>query len=482
MTPSRTAIGVLGALLALGACTRTEPVDLEGMTPARHEAVFPVATGTHGGTACDRCHLDPSTFSAPSCIGCHEHNQQLTDAAHLGVVEGYQFAGTACYACHPRGEAEGFNHEAQFPIAVGTTHQEARCGSCHPDATARKRLDCVGCHTREKADPRHTAVDGYLWASASCFGCHPRADIPLPVDHQLRFPIGPGSKHQGIGCVTCHVDPANRKTLDCVSCHTHEKTLTDANHAQVTGYEYTSASCYRCHPQANVESVVDHTPFFPTAAGSKHQGIACATCHPVPGDRKQFDCLSCHTHEKTRTDANHGGVAGYQYQSPSCYGCHPDATVGEVAHPYFPVDPGTTHQDAACSSCHQVPGDRKVVNCGSCHSSAETAPQHTQVGGYSFSSPLCIRCHGDGQLDRVALHLPFRITGGAKHAGEPCLTCHPGFRTDKPWAADFTLPKLSCGPCHSRGDMDDKHRNFSGYQYSPPSCFTSGCHPDGSKP
>jgi hypothetical protein len=38
-----------------------------------------------------------------SCIICHEHSSKTSvDADHRGV-NGYTYAATSCYSCHPRG-------------------------------------------------------------------------------------------------------------------------------------------------------------------------------------------------------------------------------------------------------------------------------------------------------------------------------------------------------------------------------------------
>lgn len=470
------------ALASALACSSDEGgVDLDGLTPQRHAALFPITSGAHEGVACDSCHFSPDSFAPFSCIGCHE--QAVEDAAHLGIVPGYEYGASTCYACHPRGEADGFDHEAYFPIAQGTTHQNLRCWACHKNPADRSILDCTSCHTAEKTDPRHAGVAGYEWDSQACFSCHPRADVPVPADHDQRFPIGPGTKHAGIGCAECHTDPTTHQKFDCTACHTHERTGTDANHAGVPGYAYESTACYGCHPQAQVTGLIDHSTFFPIAAGDKHAGIACSSCHPVAGDKKQLDCTSCHSHERTATDLRHTGVPSYQYASASCLGCHPNSeVVGLIDHaPYFPIAVGSRHQGASCAECHTVPGDRKAISCATCHLQAPTASQHGPVGGYGFTASLCLRCHADSQVDRVSLHLPFGISSNYKHYRDSCLECHPRLRTDKAWAADFTIPALACGPCHAQQAMDDKHRNRSGYSYTPTSCIQSGCHNDGRK-
>ncbi|HYX90868.1 MAG TPA: hypothetical protein VE782_04860, partial [Myxococcaceae bacterium] len=227
---------------------------------------------------------------------------------------------------------------------------------------------------------------------------------------------------------------------------------TNAIHVGIPHYAYANASCYQCHPQAQKVGLIDHAPFFPIAPGAKHAGLSCSSCHPVAGDWKRFECITCHTHDPTTTNAIHVAVPNYAYASASCYMCHPQAQKdGLFDHsPFFPIATGTKHAGASCADCHADPANRKNVTCaGACHESTTTAPHHTEVGGYEYSSPLCMRCHVDAQVNRVAQHTIFNIAAGAKHYRKSCLACHPATRTDKPWGAEWGAATVTCRPCHS---------------------------------
>ncbi|HXF49448.1 MAG TPA: hypothetical protein VNL73_08510 [Verrucomicrobiae bacterium] len=70
-----------------------------------HDAqYFPIYSGSHKGrwTTCADCHVVPSNFAVFECINCHAHDKATMDAKHAGR-QGYQYASTACYNCHPRG-------------------------------------------------------------------------------------------------------------------------------------------------------------------------------------------------------------------------------------------------------------------------------------------------------------------------------------------------------------------------------------------
>lgn len=61
---------------------------------------FPIS-GPHR-LSCAECHRDPQNARAYSCTHCHDHSQTRMADKHRGV-QGYSWASTACYQCHPRG-------------------------------------------------------------------------------------------------------------------------------------------------------------------------------------------------------------------------------------------------------------------------------------------------------------------------------------------------------------------------------------------
>jgi hypothetical protein len=73
-----------------------------------HESYFPITAGARHspgvwGTCAD-CHANQSNYAAFECINCHHHSKASTDASHSGR-NGYQYLSSACYRCHPQGEA-----------------------------------------------------------------------------------------------------------------------------------------------------------------------------------------------------------------------------------------------------------------------------------------------------------------------------------------------------------------------------------------
>jgi len=67
---------------------------------------FPIYSGKHDGewNACSDCHTNPGNYSVFTCTtACHPKSS--TDNEHQGV-SGYSYNSTACYNCHPDGDAD----------------------------------------------------------------------------------------------------------------------------------------------------------------------------------------------------------------------------------------------------------------------------------------------------------------------------------------------------------------------------------------
>ena len=235
-------------------------------------------------------------------------------------------------------------------------------------------------------------------------------------------------------------------------------------------------------PANTAPTAITHEVYFPINTG-KHGGIDCNTCHGEFDTFTKFSCLTgCHL--QADTDPNHVGVDGYAWNSADCYRCHPTGDkfgIDRKGHvKYFPIDTGDKHEAVGCNSCHANTANRQDITCaGTCHD-MPISSNHTDVGGYQWSSPLCLRCHADSQINPVATHLPFSISGRAKHHNSSCIKCHPAMRTDKPYGADFN--QIGCFDCHNMAEMNNHHAGFAGYQPVATSCVQSGCHQDGRTP
>ena len=66
----------------------------------------------------------------------------------------------------------------EFPITSGR-HAGFECIACHPlTVTNYAQFECTGCHGQAATDPRHPSVNGYVWASGACYGCHRDGKAP----------------------------------------------------------------------------------------------------------------------------------------------------------------------------------------------------------------------------------------------------------------------------------------------------------------
>lgn len=315
------------------------------------------------GPDCARCHSSRSFVDRAPMVRAHQltrmpltgsHAALECESCHHPAAQGQmQFVGTRaeCQACHlkdydaartPDHRAGGFPldcdqchrtltwHSASFDHArtgfpLTGAHRTAQCAQCHGDGVyAGKPTACVSCHQSDfngTTNPNH-AASGF---STACQTCHTTtAWSPASFDHSTTaFPLT--GAHRTATCNQCHGDGVYAgKPTACASCHqTDYNGTTNPNHALAAF----PTACETCHnTTAWSPSTFNHdAAWFPIYSGT-HAGrwSQCAQCHTVPTDFTVFTCLSCHPHDdRTGTDGHHAAVAGYSYDSASCYRCHP---------------------------------------------------------------------------------------------------------------------------------------------------------------
>jgi hypothetical protein len=211
---------------------------------------FPL-TGAHRSASCSQCHGDGVYAGKPTgCVTCHQPDYSgASNPNH--VTAGYS---TECQSCHSTSSwaSASVDHNlTRFPLTGA--HRSASCNQCHGDGVyAGRPTACLSCHQGDYngvTDPNHVSA-GF---STACETCHTTAAwAPSSFDHDSRwFPIYTGS-HAGRWnqCSTCHNAPVNFKVFTCLTCHPHsDRTKTDGDHSGRSGYSYTSAGCYSCHPR-----------------------------------------------------------------------------------------------------------------------------------------------------------------------------------------------------------------------------------------
>jgi hypothetical protein len=116
------------------------------------------------------------------------------------------------------------------------------------------------------------------------------------------------------------------KPTTCSSCHIAKYTATTNPIHSAAGFPTT---CEQCHTTTTwLGATFNHdASFFPIYSG-KHNGrwSVCADCHTSPSNYAVFSCFQCHL--KPAMDSHHQGRAGYKYDSPTCYACHPKGSAG----------------------------------------------------------------------------------------------------------------------------------------------------------
>lgn len=101
-------VGMAGYAYSSPQCYQCHPTGQKGQFVNHDAQFFPIYSGKHSNewANCSTCHVDPGSPSTFDCLGCHEHSQTRMDDKHLGEVNGYVYASTACYNCHPRGRKD----------------------------------------------------------------------------------------------------------------------------------------------------------------------------------------------------------------------------------------------------------------------------------------------------------------------------------------------------------------------------------------
>jgi hypothetical protein len=159
--------------------------------------------------------------------------------------------GTASSGAAASGALTREEHSNYFPIATGSKHASIQCAECHDAPASFSTFTCQSCHAHasDVAAMRHLYVTGFEYVSNACLNCHPTGwEAPiLPADHSLKyFPIQSGS-HDDLLCRSCHTDPSTAKSFVCIGCH--DQATSAGQHSSTSGYAWTDAGCYGCHPQ-----------------------------------------------------------------------------------------------------------------------------------------------------------------------------------------------------------------------------------------
>jgi hypothetical protein len=214
--------------------------------------------GAHSTEVCSSCHtpdlglvFNPPPSDQNDCFTCHADDYE---EEHGGT--GFP---TDCLSCHNVNnwdDADEFDHASlSGGFELLGAHSTEDCSSCHtPDfelvfsPSPVDQNDCYTCHTDDYEEEH--AVAGF---PTDCLSCHTLDNWergPFEEHDALYFPIFSGA-HSGeweSDCRTCHITPVDFSLFECINCHEHERSQTDDDHSELSGYIYESTACYSCHP------------------------------------------------------------------------------------------------------------------------------------------------------------------------------------------------------------------------------------------
>jgi hypothetical protein len=498
----RTALVV--AALAGGACARTPAIgDPGGTTPDSH-GWFPITAGTshaigraitEGTMQCQSCHsVDTQSFAAYSCVGCHGHEQTVTDRLHTSVAM-YAFASPQCLSCHPSGDKVPYDH-------AGVTNN---CAMCHDAGTSFAALpvpgfthpptggaDCAGCHTTTDwkgatgAPPggaRDPATDLVItaliptYAGMSMSSLAPRDEtLPMPMNH-----VSPDVSAAVLAtCTNCHQDAGTGVYFP----GTLHSSLANMGLTDPTITE--PAACASCHaasmPVGFVGPTATNPARSPASGEMKHDAVAWTNNAPGTTPLVTADCGTCHVspahHVLATWDTGTTGTptaqfhasleAAGQLQPSSCIDCHANTRPAEL------LDSSNATVPAGLSFDHGSPAAQ--ADCGSCHQqSAATGFTSWAKGLFhpagSATPSTCLPCHAgerptstSGWLSTTYKKTPFdyvtNAMGTAHGDGQDCAGCHTSAGSGswggtQNWTnASFahgtaTVAGTTCIACHS---------------------------------
>lgn len=339
-----------------------------------------------------------------------------------------------------------------------------------------------------------TDVHSHLEGISNCTKCH---DLGKKVTNEK--------------CLDCHIELKVRieqrkgyhvskevKSVSCISCHSDHHGLkfeivrfdTKKFEHRLTGYElsgkHSETECVKCHTKSNIYDVKLKAKEF-TYLGLTDQ---CKSCHAdVHKGTLSSNCATCHTtssfkpasnfdHDKTKYP-----LLG-MHKKVDCVECHKIENIGDKSFQYF----ADTKFDQ-CSSCHDVPHDKKFgINCSACHNYESFEQINTKINfnhnvtGYILKGKHkvidCKTCHVDSWTDTNNAFKDYKerkiesCVGCHKdihenRLGQNCILCHTEqtFKLEKTSSAfnhDMTSYPLEgvhllvdCNKCHKSKLTDD---------------------------
>ena len=499
-----------------------------GVTPESHQW-FPITAGqshamgrvmADGTMSCQSCHLPGGkSFKDFTCVGCHGHEQTITDLLHLGRPNEYKYASDSCYSCHANGNSVGFSH-------FGVTTSCAQChdvaapfaalpvaGFDHPDTGG---ADCAGCHDpsswkgatggapRDSHDPEQditlsALIPTYAGLSISTLSAQTET-LPQRMNH------GTSAVDANVlsTCTNCHLDAAagvyypgqfhaslavmmSPQPTTCVDCHAASKPIGFVGPLKAD----------RTPPSGEMKhDAVVWGGGAPGMTGAVN--VDCGLCHQSPGRNRSSWSIGASGASPALMHASLASAA--TPQPTSCIDCHANSRPCPSGDCSAPLTAATAPSlPANLQFDHQSP--EALADCSQCHSSPGATQSASWAGGKfhlagSQSPKTCLPCHGSerpastaGWTSTTYTRSPFDYgtnANGVSHGdGQDCATCHGGPGTgawggSQNWAgavfahAAGTVAGTTCIACHSSQRPTTPVMSFDHSINGGGDCF--GCH------
>jgi hypothetical protein len=294
----------------------------------------------------------------------------------------------------------GVPEEPGFPHRVHVVDEALDCGDCHLGAE----------------DSEEPGIPPLM----ACLLCHEDTDADKPLERQAAsFFDEEGFVASGWTTLSdevrfSHLDHVTEYGLDCLQCHVG----IDENEHLGPDDRIDMDACSSCHADVGVSS-------------------DCGTCHT------EIDREWAPSSHMTQWQRTHGGVflSDLGGTAQDCNLCHDDASCSTC----HQITPPENHDEYFRLRGHWIHAQMDRDSCQVCHTTAdfcvrcheESAPlSHTGA----FGSPMSMHC--------VGCHFPLQ--------GETCFTCHKSATSHLALAAPKPadpphLSGMSCRQCHGVG-------------------------------
>jgi hypothetical protein len=377
--------------VACESCHETDSWRMKTEHTFKHETTGFLLAGKHKVIKCASCHQGLKFKEAkPNCTSCHTdvHRSEL---------------GASCLNCHTAvswriPDMMQKHQQTRFPLAG--RHQTLLCQSCHVNAVQLQFVGtpttCIGCH---RSDYKTTKNPDHAMAqfSIDCAQCHNVTSMAWggSFDHSLTsFPLM--GAHRAAPCASCHqANVYKGLSVECVSCHR-------SDYEQTSNPNHTTANfptvCQACHTSTSWNGATfDHNATRFPLTGT-HVSTPCQSCHVNGNYQLTFtDCYQCHQAQFVQSSNPNHVVASFPHD---CRPCHTTASwrpsIFDHDQRSFRIYTGKHRGEwTVCSDCHLNPMDFTVFTCLNCHEHRQSVvdPKHTNVTGYSYTSPACYNCH-----------------------------------------------------------------------------------------